>query len=266
MDKAMAGAADALSFDLEDAVPEAEKAAARSMVATFLDGGSGRTKELIVRVNALATGLLFDDVLAVASPNLDVVNVPKVEAPRDLHVADELLRHIERSRGIAEGTIKLIPTLETPPGLRRALDIARASTRVTAIQLGTGDLSTATGIEPATARLGPVRLMLVLAAAEAGVDALDSAFTGIARLDAFEADAIESKGLGFRGKSCIHPSQVPIANRVFAPTKAELEDARALVDAYEEAVKRGVGAISHRGMLVDAPIAQAALRLLEAAS
>jgi citrate lyase subunit beta/citryl-CoA lyase len=263
--KALAGPADAISVDLEDAVPESGKSRAREVVAEFLRACPAGGKEWIVRVNSLETGLMIEDILALACVRLNVINVPKVEDPRDLHVADEVLRHVERQLGLEPGRIGLIPTLESPAGLRRAHEIATASARVVALQLGTGDLKAATGLVPETARLNAVRTTLVLAAAEAGVDALDSAFVNIADLPAFERDAAEARALGFAGKSCIHPSQIEACNRIFAPTEAELDDARLLLRAYEEARGRGLGAIAHRGTLVDHVHALEARRLLQAA-
>jgi citrate lyase subunit beta/citryl-CoA lyase len=151
---------------------------------------------------------------------------------------------------------------ETPPGCAGARDRDR-SPRVVAS--GTGDLAAATGLRAETGNLVAVRTMLLLAAAEAGVDALDSAFTGIADLPGYERDADMSRGLGFRGKSCIHPTQVPVANRVFQPSARELAEARALVDAYDAAVRAGIGAFTHEGRLVDLPIAEAARALIVAA-
>jgi citrate lyase subunit beta/citryl-CoA lyase len=264
MEKATASAADALSFDLEDAVAPAEKETARLAVARFLAAAEPK-QEMIVRVNALDTGLLFDDVIAVACANLHVVNVPKVESPRDLHVADELLTWIERKKALEPGAIRLMPTLESAAGLRRAFEIDTASPRVVALQFGAGDLKASARIEPGTERLRSVRLMVVLAAAEAGVEALDSAFTDIRDLAAFEVDAAESRRLGFHGKSCIHPSQVEIANRAFAPSAQEIAEAKSLLAAYEDALARGLGAIQHDGKLVDAPFADIARRVLEAA-
>ena len=265
MVKAEQSAADALSLDLEDAVPEAEKASARHTTAEFLARGRLTSKEMIVRVNALDSGLMIEDILAVTVPGLDVVNVPKCDSPRDLHVADEVLRHTERSRGLAPGTVKLVPTVETPAGIRRAYEIATASSRTVALQLGLGDLRATTGIVPQVARLNAVRTLVILAAADAGVDALDSAFPDFTDTAGFESDAGEARLLGFHGKSCIHPSQIEPCNRIFAPSESEIEEARALLTAYEEAKARGVGAINFRGRLVDSAHAIEARKLLEVA-
>lgn len=266
MIKAARGHAAALSFDLEDAVPEAEKATARLAITKFLERALGSTKSMIVRVNPLDSDLMIEDILAVTMPGLDIINVPKCAAPRDLHVADAVLRHAERVRGLEPGSIKLMATLETPAGIRRAHEIATASPRIVALQLGVGDLKATTGIVAKTANLHAVRTLVSLAAAEAGIVAFDSAYPDIADLAGFEADANAARDLGFGGKSCIHPSQVHACNRIFAPNEAELEDARALLAAYEEATASGTGAIKFRGRLVDAAHAADARALLAAVS
>jgi len=265
MAKAIATAADALSLDLEDAVPQDEKLAARDKVAAFARGAAGAGKILIARVNSLDTGLMIGDILAVAGSGIHVVNVPKCESARDLQVADALLLHVEREAGLPEGGIRLMPTIETPAGLRRAHEIGASSRRVMGLQLGTGDLKAATGLEPSTGRLGPVRTMIVLAAAECGVAALDSAFVHIDDRKGFAADAREARALGFSGKSCIHPSQVEDCNAAFSPSEKEIETARALIAAYDEAKSQGRGALTFRGQLVDAVHAQEARALLRLA-
>lgn len=223
--------ADALSFDLEDAVPAAEKAAARAALRAFLQERPLRSPgpQVWVRVNGRDSGELVADVLALAGLAVDVVNVPKAEHPRDVHLVEDLVAHLAREdrERIAEdtgirgggrrrGAFAIVPTIESPAGLRNALAIARASPRVIALQLGAGDLRKSTGIQATVEGLRTVRVMLILAAAEAGVAALDSAYGDIADMAGFEADAMDARSLGFRGKSCMHPSQVPAANRIFS--------------------------------------------------
>lgn len=262
MDKASNSSAGALSFDLEDAVPEAEKAVARNATKEFLEQSPGSSKVMIVRVNALDSGMLVEDIMAVTVPGLDVINVPKCCSQRDIHVADAVLEHAEWVRGLEPGSIKLMATLESPAGIRLAYEIATASPRIVALQLGVGDLKATTGIVAETANLNAVRTLLSLAAAEAGVAAFDSAYPDIADSAGFEADARAARGLGFRGKSCIHPSQVDPCNRIYAPNEAEIEDARALLAVYEAAKARGAGAVKFRGRLVDSAHANDARELL----
>ncbi|MGE0311430.1 MAG: CoA ester lyase [Lautropia sp.] len=258
--KAMALDADALSLDLEDAVPAAAKASARAALATFLRENRP-AQQVWVRVNGRDSGALVADVLALADLDVDVVNVPKAESARDVHLVESLIEHLG-AIGRCAGAFAIVPTIETAAGLRCAHEIASASPRVVALQLGAGDLRKSTGIAPSVDALRTVRVMLSLAAAEAGVHALDSAYTDIASPAGFRADATDARTLGFRGKSCIHPSQIADANRIFAPTADEIDEARAVVEAFDEALSRGIGAIQVRGKLVDGPIVDEARRVL----
>ncbi|MEO6268949.1 MAG: CoA ester lyase [Lautropia sp.] len=260
MHKAVALPADAVCLDLEDAVPPAEKANARAAVVKFLRG-QPLSQQLWIRVNSRDSGELVADVLALAGLAIDVINVPKAEHPRDVHLLDDLITHLERTGGCSGG-FAIVPTIETATGLRNALAIAQASPRVVALQLGSGDLRKSTGILATREGLRPVRVMLSLAAAEAGIRALDSAYTDIANEAGFEAEAQDARALGFQGKSCIHPSQVAAANRIFLPTPDEIAQARAIVVAFDAALVKGIGAIQVDGKLVDGPIVDDARRLV----
>jgi citrate lyase subunit beta/citryl-CoA lyase len=266
MGKALQSTADSVSIDLEDAVPESGKDEARTLTAAFLRKLLETDKDIVVRVNALETGRMVSDILAVSAARPRTINVPKCESPRALHVADAVLAHVEREQGLPPGSIGLMATVETPAGLRNAHAIASACARVDSLQLGLGDLRASTGIQPRTDRLVAVRTLIILAAAEAGIDALDSAFVDIADMEGFERDAVEARALGFAGKSCIHPRQVECCNAVFAVSETEREEARELLAAFEEAKARGIGAIMFRGRLVDNVHATEARRLLEASA
>jgi len=204
---------DALSVDLEDGVAEAGKAAARQAVAAALRAAHPGP-QVWVRVNAVGSGHTVADILALAGTHVDVVNLPKVETAADIALVEELLRHIEQAAR-RDRPIALVPTIESARGLRNVLAIATASKRVLALQLGGGDLSGSTGIARRGAGMDVVRTMLCLAAAEAGIGALDSTPHGQDDLLAFEADALHARSLGFRGKSCMHKAQIAVANQVF---------------------------------------------------
>jgi citrate lyase subunit beta/citryl-CoA lyase len=211
---AMAAGPDALSFDLEDAVAETGKAAARMAVAETLRAARLST-QVWVRINAVRSGHTVADILSLADAHVDVVNLPKVEEPAEIMLVELLLRHIEQLHGSAR-PIRIVPTIESARGLRNALSIALASSRVLALQLGGGDMSQSTGMAPQGAGMDVVRTTLSLAAAEAGVGALDSTPHGLDDLLAFEAEARHARSLGFRGKSCMHNAQVAVANKVFS--------------------------------------------------
>lgn len=258
--KALAGAADAISIDLEDAVEASRKAEARDTVAAFLatrDRGTDR-KIVIVRANAQSTPLFTADVAAVVGPNLDLLNLSKVDSGDDVRAAASLLARLELDRGI-DRPIPLLVNIETPRALRRAAEIAAADPRVAGLQLGLADLFEPLGIARRDkAAVHQVQLVTRLAAGEAGVWACDAAYADVGDQDGYRAEAQAARRLGFIGKSCIHPSQVPIANAVFEPSAAEIEQALRVMEASREAAVKGIGAYLVDGRMVDAPFVRRA--------
>ena len=214
---------DALSIDLEDGVAEPHKARARESVSNFL-----RTNRLPcqvwVRINGLNSSHLVSDILALASTHVDLINLPKAESASDMELLEQLLSHIEAVEGLGR-RIRIVPTIESARGLRNACEIGAASNRVLALQLGAGDLAMSTGIDRSGTGLDFIRASLSLAAAEAGVSALDSTPHGMNDLAAFEADAVKARSFGFKGKSCMLSEHVSLANRIFgdAQTTAHLD-------------------------------------------
>lgn len=211
--QAMAAGADAVSIDLEDAVAADKKAAARDAVARCLREKRLPT-QVWVRVNGADSGHLVPDLLALAGAHVDVVNLAKAEAPGEVEFVHRLIDHLQAQSGRTQ-PIWIVPTIESARGLRQAAAIAAASPRVLALQLGAGDLGRSTGISD-RAGLATVRTLLSLAAAEAGIAALDSTAHDVVDPAAFEADAHAARALGFQGKSCLHAAHAAIANQVFA--------------------------------------------------
>jgi citrate lyase subunit beta/citryl-CoA lyase len=252
--KAMAGEADAISIDLEDAVDESRKREARAAVAAFLRSlPADRTKTIIVRVNGIATEHFEADVEAIVGPGLDLVNVPMTETGEDVRAAAAVIGRIERAKGIAT-PIGILANVETPKAFRFAAEIAAADKRVAGLQLGFGDLLEPLGID----RYDPAvvlqfQLAVRLAAGEAGVFAYDSAFADIKDTEALRREAETARRLGYLGKSAIHPSQVPVINAAFRPTDEEIAHALRVVAAAREAGAKGVGAWTVDGKMVDAP-------------
>ena len=265
--KALAGDADAISFDLEDAVEESRKAQARATLEAFLGAraAEGREKIIIVRVNGLATPHFEADVAAVSRPGVDLVNVPKPESADDiLAVAAELERH-ETQHGLAR-PIGILANIESPRGLRRAAEIATAHPRVAGLQLGLGDLFEPSGIDRKDARaVHSMQLAVRLAAAEAGLWACDTVWGAVSDPDGYMREAEAARGLGYIGKSCIHPTQVPLANAVFRPTDAEIAAAARVVEAARGATARGVGAFLVDGRMIDLPFIERAEAILATA-
>ena len=263
-DKARVSGADAISIDLEDAVPAGERDRARGLVQEFLAAqnarGTSPGADIGIRLNSRASGVMIEDVLAVVRPGLSLVNVPKVEDPADILLCADLLDHVERQHRFPDA-VQILATIESPAGIRRAAEIATAHPRLAGLQFGVGDFVIAMGMVANPARLMPAWMAVVGAAREAGIAPYDSAYGDIDDLAGFEAWAREAKACGFAGKSCVHPRQVAGCNRVFAPSEAEIEDARAVVEAYDAALATGRGAITFRGRLVDFPIAEQARRI-----
>lgn len=260
--KALAGPADALSFDLEDAVDESRKGAARQALATFLrELPAHHGKTIIVRVNGVDTPHFEADLDAVVGPGLDLVNLPKPESPDDVRACAAALAARERHhRGEPAG---ILANIETPRALRMAAEIAAASPRVAGLQAGWGDLLEPLGIDRYNpAAIEPLLLQVRIAAGEAGVWACDAAWADIRDIDGFRREAQLSRRLGYVGKSAIHPTQVPVANQVYRPTDAEIAHALKVVEAASANAREGVGAFTVEGRMVDAPFVRRAEAVL----
>ena len=262
-DKALASEPDALSFDLEDAVAPSRKPAARQALADWLASPAFRAaqsehpKKIIVRVNAADTSYFPEDVDALGGLPIDMVNLPKVES------ADALREAAARAAQAGfEG--ELLVTVETPQALARAAELAAAHPRVAGLQLGLADLFEPLGIDryqPETLRA--VMLALRLGAGCAGKYAMDAAYARVRDGEGFRAEAQLARSLGFLGKSCVHPSQVAIANEVFGFSAEEIGAAERIVAASE--AQAGVGAFLLDGKMIDAPFVRRARDVLLAA-
>ncbi|MET3390081.1 HpcH/HpaI aldolase/citrate lyase family protein [Variovorax atrisoli] len=265
--KALAGEADAISLDLEDAVSEPRKDEARETVRRFLEGGEAASsrKTLIVRVNAMDTPHFEKDIAAVARTGVHLINLPKPQSPAHVRTAADAIERAERANGV-QAPIGLLLNIETPPALRMAAELAVAHPRVAGLQLGLGDLFEPLGIarrEPSAIR--HAMFAVRIAAGEAGLYAYDSAFADIRDAEGFRAEAKLARDLGFLGKTCIHPSQIAIANEVFRPTDEEIAHARKVVEAAREADARGVGAYVVDGKMIDIPFVIRARAVVESA-
>lgn len=262
--KALSGAADALSFDLEDAVEEGQKPQARSALQEFLQspacGATGKT--IIVRVNAWNTHHCRDDVRAILGPRLDMINLPMVDDPQQVVELCEWLQVLEAERGL-QRPVSVLANIESPRGLRLAASIAGAHPRVCGLQIGYGDLFGPLGADPTDHEFSQwVRMHVRVAAAEAGVAAYDGAYTNVRDLEGYERSAQAAARLGFAGKSCIHPTQVETANRCFLPSEQAVAHARRVVAEAQRQLDAGVGAFTVDGQLIDGPLIDRARELV----
>ena len=255
--KAASLPADGIIFDLEDAVPLKDKATARSMVRDAIETGKAGTSSVFVRINALTTGLTAEDLNCVVVNGLDGVLLAKAETGADIVRLDGMLEEAEVKSGMAVGTVKISPILETAKGIINAYEIASASERIFATSFGAGDYyrdmgrSTAS-ITPEQTELLFARSQVAIAGRAAGVQAIDTAFFGLlSDLDSFRKEAVLALQLGYKGKYLIHPSQIDIANEVFSPSADDIAFARKVVEAFEEAQRKGAGATSLEGKMID---------------
>jgi citrate lyase subunit beta/citryl-CoA lyase len=278
MAKAAASDADLVFLDLEDAVAPNAKEAARQPIVDALTGLDWGTKTRAVRINGTHTSWCHDDLLHVvtgARDALDVIIVPKVKAPRDVWFVDTLLSQLEDKLGLEPGRIGLELLIEETEALARVEEIAACSSRLEALILGVGDLSASQGIRAghigdASARYPGdmwhyARNRMIVAARANGLDAIDGPYANFTDPDGYRVDAGWAATLGAVGKWAIHPSQVPIANEVFAPTEKEIEQARRVVEAVREAEASGDGAANLGGMMIDAATARIFATVLERA-
>jgi citrate lyase subunit beta/citryl-CoA lyase len=260
--------ADAVAIDLEDAVANDRKVAARAELHAVLDQFADvRT---YVRVNNTTTGLTEGDIHGIAHPNLDGIVLPKVETADEVRAADEWLAAAERERGLAEGSLAMLILIESALGVHNAVDIFGASPRVETGIFGFVDFMLNIGMNvidtsETTEELIVPRSLVVLAARVAGKrQPLDGPFIDISAGDRFLAQCEQGRRLGFAGKMLIHPSQVPLTHRGFAPSADEAAQARRVVEQFAEAEAKGVAAIVVDGRLVDYPVMQRAQRIVEA--
>ncbi|MEV1247694.1 HpcH/HpaI aldolase/citrate lyase family protein [Nonomuraea sp. NPDC050022] len=258
--KAAAAGADAAILDLEDAVPQAGKAAARARVAEAVAGATG-DMALFVRINPLDGWASAEDLRAITHARLAGVVLPKVADEGDVRLADRLLSWCEREHGLPEGHIALVPLLESAAALRTAYDIGRAAPRVAYLGAVTGkggDVERAVGYRwsPEGTETLALRARVLLDVRAAGAPCpIAGLWTNIADLDGLRAFAEQNRSLGYEGMMAIHPAHVPVINEVFSPTPEELARYARMIAAVEEAQGHGAGAITFEGEMVDEAMA-----------
>ncbi len=252
--------ADTVILDLEDSVAPREKDAARVLVRNALLGVDFGESERMVRINQLPLGL--EDLRWVVPYGVEVILIPKCES------ADQVHEVVSTSQEIApRARILIMPIIESAMGCFRALEIATASGRVCALAIGLEDyaadigaLKTNEGRESVWARS-----VVVNAARAAGVQPIDSVFADVVDMEALRQNVLEAKALGFEGKGCIHPRQIPVIHEAFAPEDEEIEWAKKIVRAFEEAKAKGLSVVSVGSKMVDPPVVKRAEVTLERA-
>ncbi|MGY0393616.1 HpcH/HpaI aldolase/citrate lyase family protein [Fusobacterium sp. SYSU M8A802] len=258
--------ADAVIFDLEDAVALGEKDAARVLISEALKTINYDDIEVVVRINPLSTSFAEKDIDVIARLKPDAILLPKA-CPEDITVLDKKLTKIESEEGMENGTIKIHPLVETTYGVEKVYETIKASPRVISVLLGGEDLAVDLGVKrtKTSDELLYARTKIVNACKACKVDAIDTPFTDTNDQDGLLADTLKAKTLGFTGKLSINPRQIDIIHKTYAPSESEINYAQRVISAKEEAEKEGLGVFSLDGKMVDLPIITRAIQTLDTA-
>ena len=258
---------DAVQIDLEDAVPLAEKDAARILVRRFLDNYKQRNKEILVRINGLDTKWALDDLKTVLPAKPDGIRLPKADSPEVVEHLDTMLTEYEEELGIEVGHFKILPSIETAEGVLNAPKTARASSRLIGLAFGAEDYTatmeinrTKTGEELFNARMN-----VLWGAKAAGIQAIDTIFADVNDMESLRRETELIKKLGFTGKCMINPRQIEVIHDVFAPKQEEVDYALEVIEAIKRAREMGTGVISLKGKMIDRPVVVRAARVLNTA-
>ncbi|OZV17489.1 citrate (pro-3S)-lyase subunit beta [Aggregatibacter actinomycetemcomitans] len=258
---------DSIMFDLEDAVALKEKDTARLLVAHALQHPLYKDIETVVRVNPLDSEFGLADLNAVVRAGVDVVRMPKTETAQDVIDMDREITEIEKTYGREVGSTKMLAAIESPLGITQANQIATASKRLIGIALGAEDYvrNLKTERSPEGIELLFARCSILQAARAAGIQAFDTVYSNANNEEGFLKEAALIKQLGFDGKSLINPRQIELLHNLFAPTQKDVDQAKRIIEAAEEAERQGSGVVSLNGKMIDAPIIDRAKLVLERA-
>lgn len=268
VEKAPGYGADAYIIDLEDSVPLEQKADARQITRHYVEDFARRGLVTYVRVNDASSGDLDRDLDAIVCSGLAGIQLPKSDAPADVEAADRALTQLERDRGLPKGSVEIIVSLETAAGVFYAQQILTAASRVGSVVVGTaegGDLQGDLGYQPTEDETETLfaRSYVLLAARVAGLtNPLDGVFADFRNQEGLERTSSRARQLGYRGKKVIHPSQVAVVNRVFAPTPEEIDRHERILETFEAALADGRATAVVDGRMIDYAMAETARRVL----
>ena len=264
LEKARDFDADVIVADLEDSVPPGEKLGARQIVREMAPTLSNRGQKIMVRVNSLDTGLTQEELSTIIGPHLYGVSVGKVGSTWDIKQYDRMISIQEKKAGLQPGQVKLIPWIENSRAVTQVLDLATASPRVVALAFGAEDYTDDMGIKRTDEgdEVYFPRAMVAVAARAAGVAGLDSPYVQYRDQDGLEQEIELDLKLGFKGKFAIHPAQLELINNMFSPQHREVEYARSVLEAWDEAEASGKGSTSLDGRMIDVPVVKRARNLL----
>ena len=255
---------DGIILDLEDSVAPSEKDAAQLLVRNSLRSVDFYGAERMVRINQLPKGL--DDLKYIVPNNVNVILIPKCESAEQIHQLEKEVEKLKKQFKV-EKPIYYMPIIESALGVIKAFEIASASKNNCALAIGLEDYTADIGTQRTNDGHESIfaRQMLVNAAKAAGIQAIDTVFSDVSDMEALRQSVIEAKSLGFEGKGCIHPRQIKVVHKAFAPTTEEIEKAKKIVQAFEEAEKKGLGVVSLGSKMIDPPVVKRAIRTIDLA-
>ncbi len=248
---------DGIILDLEDSVAPSEKEAAKYLVRNALRSVDFYGSERMVRINQLPRGL--EDLHFIVPHNVNVILIPKCESAEQVKEVENEVHRIQKIHGL-KNEIYLMPIIESAKGVIKAYEIATASHSNCALAIGLEDYTADIGTQRTNEGKESIfaRSMLINAAKAAGIQAIDTVFSDVNDMEGLRQSVIEAKALGFEGKGCIHPRQIQIVHEAFAPTAAEIDKAKKIVIAFEEAEKKGIGVVALGSKMIDAPVVKRA--------
>jgi citrate lyase subunit beta/citryl-CoA lyase len=251
-------------YDLEDSVPPNEKVTARNMATKWVPELQNAGRRVMVRCNALDTGLTHEEIGAVMSPSLYGISVGKTESTWDIKEIDAIITSAERTSGLDIGTIKLIPWIESAKAVRNVDGMSTASSRIIAIAFGGEDYTNDMGVQRTDQgeEVYVPRANVAIAARAADIISLDGPYVAFQNLEGLRDDAKLAQQLGYKGKFAIHPSQIDIINATFSPSSEDVEYAKRVIKEWEKAESEGRGSLNLDGKMVDVPVVKRAENLL----
>jgi citrate lyase subunit beta/citryl-CoA lyase len=255
---------DGIILDMEDSVAPQHKPATRYLVRNALRTLDFLEAERMVRINQGELGLA--DLSYVVPHNVHLILLPKVESGEQVVAVDERIREISSDCG-REDPVFLMPIIESARGILKALEIAESSPNIVALTIGLEDYTADIGTERTQDGRESffARSMIVTAARAAGVQAIDTVYSDVANMEGLTASVLEAKSLGFDGKGCIHPRQIQPIHDGFAPSNREIEKAKKIVRAFDDAQTRGLGVVSLGSKMIDPPVVKRAHHTIETA-
>lgn len=252
---------DGIILDLEDAVAFSKKQEARFLVRNALRGLNFIGAERMVRMNQLPEGL--KDLPFIVPHNVNLILIPKCEEASQIKIIND---HIEKIQETSEfkNPIWLMPIIESAKGIINIVEIAKASSNIVGIAIGLEDYTADIGVKRTEAGIETLfaRQQIITTCKALNLQPIDSVFSDVEDLEALKLNVLQSKSIGFEGMGCIHPRQIDVISQNFAPSENEIEDAKKVIEAFEEALKNGLGVVSLGTKMIDAPVVEKAKKII----